>query len=285
MAVPNIVFGHSPDADDAFMFWGIASGKVPTLGFTVEHRMLDIQTLNLLASEGEIEVTAISAAHYPAIAHSYRIMSCGASIGRNYGPAVVSKKPGMSENELEGAVIGVPGRHTTSWMLYQLFAPPFASAKFLNFDDIENAVISGEVDFGILLHEGQILYEQRGFHLVMDLGARWFEVTQLPIPLGLDVVSRKLSEPLAQGATNALMQSIRTARSSEDEALDYALSYGRGISKEEARKFVRMYVNTDTEDMGEEGIAALNTLYKLAGEKGIISTPPVVDVIQARGTV
>ncbi len=275
-----IKFGHSPDADDAFMFYGLASKKVTIQGFEVSHEMHDIETLNLLASRNDIEITAISAAHYPAISDSYRIMSCGASIGRNYGPVVVAAHP-MREHDLKGAVIAVPGQYTTSWMLYRLFAPPYADAHFMNFDAVEDAVKSGKVDAGILLHEGQILYEQRSLNLVMDLGKRWGEMTGLPIPLGLDVISRKLDQDTAQACVNGLALSIRYARAHEDEALDYALGFGRGIKKEEARRFIRMYVNEDTEDMGSEGYNALETLYNMAAERGILSDATKIDIIQA----
>jgi 1,4-dihydroxy-6-naphthoate synthase len=276
-----ITFGHSPDADDAFMFYALAKGFVTIPGHRVGHEMKDIQSLNRLASKGEIPVTAISAAHYPAVSDKYRIMSCGASVGRNYGPTVVATRP-MKESELEGAVIAVPGRHTTSWMLYRIFAPRFGSAKFVDFDAVGPTVQRGEADAGILLHEGQILYEKLGFKLVMDLGKRWFEETGLPIPLGLDLVSRNLGDELAQQATDALKSSIAYARSHEDDALDYALTFGRGIAREDGRRFVRMYVNDDTVDMGHDGRSALETLYSKAGEKGIIDLVPEVDVIQAR---
>ena len=277
---PVITFGHSPDADDAFMFYALAKGVVTIPGYEVGHEMKDIQSLNRLASEGKIPVTAISAAHYPAVADKYRIMSCGASVGRNYGPTVVATRP-MKESELEGAVIAVPGRHTTSWMLYQIFAPKFGSAKFVDFDEVGPTVQRGEADAGILLHEGQILYEKLGFKLVLDLGKRWFEETGLPIPLGLDLVSRNLGPELAQQVTDALKASIVHAREKEDDALDYALEFGRGIEREDGRRFVRMYVNEDTVNMGDEGRRALETLYAKAAEKGILSVVPDVDVVQA----
>ncbi len=276
----SITFGHSPDADDAFMFYGLASGNVQIPNIEIKHEMRDIQSLNHLASIGKLEVTAISAAHYPAVSHLYRIMSCGSSVGRQYGPVIVSSLP-IKESELEGAVIAVPGRHTTSWMLYRLFAPKFGSALFLNFDDVEDAVRQGDADAGILLHEGQILYQERGLHLVLELGQRWFDSTNLPIPLGLDLVSRRLDVDTAQAAVNALAASIRYARQQEDEALDYALEFGRGVKKEDARRFVRMYVNDDTQDLGEEGIEALQTLYSMAKDASILNFVPTIDIIQS----
>lgn len=277
----EIKFGHSPDADDAFMFYALAKEHVTIPGHTVSHHMEDIESLNKLADKGEIPVTAISAAHYPAVAKNYRIMSCGASVGRNYGPVVVSNKP-MKEKELLGKVIGVPGEFTTSWLLYRAFALPYAKAKFYNFDEVGPAVKSGEVDAGILLHEGQILYEQQGFHGVLDLGKRWFERTGLPIPLGLDLVNRNLGEELSQQVADATKASIEYAHAHEDDALDYALGFGRGIDREDGRKFVRMYVNEDTVDMGDEGKQALETLFGLAAARGIIDEIPELDLVQAR---
>ncbi|MDA1297961.1 MAG: ABC transporter substrate-binding protein [Chloroflexi bacterium] len=277
----EIVFGHSPDADDAFMFYALAKGHVTIPGYEIGHHMVDIESLNKLADIGEIPVTAISAAHYPAVADKYRIMSCGASVGRNYGPVVVSKKP-MREKELLGKVIGVPGEFTTSWLLYRIFAPPYAEAKFYNFDEVGPAVKSGEVDAGILLHEGQILYEQQGFHGVLDLGKRWYEKTGLPIPLGLDLVNRNLGDELSQKVADALKASIVYAHAHEDDALDYALGFGRGIDREDGRKFVRMYVNEDTVDLGEEGVEALETLFRMAAQRGIIEEAPDVELVQAK---
>ena len=278
----EIVFGHSPDADDAFMFCGLAKEVVKIPGYTVGHKMEDIQTLNELSERGELPVTAISAAHYPNIADKYQIMSCGASVGRNYGPVVVSTGSVRDESDLHGKTVAVPGAFTTSWMLFQLFGPTSFTPLFVDFDAVEPAVKSGEADAGILLHEGQILYAQRGFTAILDLGKRWFDETGLPIPLGLDVVRRDLSDDLRQAIADALKASIDYAHAEEDEALDYALTYGRGISREDGRRFVRMYVNADTADMGEQGIAALRELFGRATQRGILPEVPPLDVVQAR---
>ena len=277
----EIVFGHSPDADDAFMFCGLARGHVKIAGHPVGHRMEDIQTLNELSESGALPVTAISAAHYPKIADRYQIMSCGASVGRNYGPVVVSNGSVTTETELLGKRIAVPGEFTTSWLLFQLFGPDNFTPVFLDFGAVEPAVTSGEVDAGILLHEGQILFAERGFNAIMDLGERWFDETGLPIPLGLDVVRRDLGPRVCQAVADALKASIDYAHANEDEALDYALAFGRGISREDGRRFVRMYVNEDTADMGEDGLAALRTLFTMATERGIIRAVPPLDIVQA----
>jgi 1,4-dihydroxy-6-naphthoate synthase len=263
------------------MFYALAKGLVRIPGHEIGHRLEDIQSLNERAASGELDITAISAAVYPKVAQHYRVMSCGASVGRNYGPVVVSKEP-MTADQLAGKKIGVPGEHTTSWMLFRIFITQPVTPVFLGFDAVGPAVLEGKVDAGILLHEGQILYQRQGLHGVLDLGKKWFEATKLPIPLGLDCVHRRLGDSLSQAAADALKASVVHARAHEDAALDYALGFGRGIAKEDARRFVRMYVNDDTEDMGAEGHLALEKLYRMASERGIIPAVPPLDLVQAR---
>ena len=276
----KIIFGHSPDADDAFMFYAMEKKYIEIPGYSIAHHMEDIESLNVLAATGKLLVTAISAARYPDVAEHYRIMSCGSSIGRNYGPMVVSVDP-MTETELEGKRVAVPGRFTTSWLLFQIFGPKNGDPVFVDFDDVGPAVQEGRADVGILLHEGQILYEKLGFHGVMSLGEKWYESTALPIPLGLDLVSRHIGNELAQIIADASLASINYARAHEDDALEYALGFGRGIDPEDGKKFVRMYVNEDTVDMGEEGREALNKLFGMAVERGIIKEMPELDIVQA----
>jgi 1,4-dihydroxy-6-naphthoate synthase len=276
----TITFGHSPDADDAFMFFAMEKKIVEIPGYQLRHHMEDIESLNELAVAGKLPVTAISAARYPQVAEHYRIMSCGSSVGRNYGPMVVSLEK-MTESELTGKRIAVPGRFTTSWLLFQIFGPADCEPLFVDFDDVGPAVNDGRADVGILLHEGQILYEKLGFHGVMSLGEKWFEATGLPIPLGVDLVSRHIGGELAQQIANASLASINYAREHEDEALEYALGFGRGIDPEDGKKFVRMYVNDDTVDMGHEGRAALEKLFSMAVERGILAELPELDIIQA----
>ena len=274
-----ISIGHSPDADDAFMFYALASKAVTIPGYEIEHVMEDIESLNVRSETGDLDVTAVSAAHYPKIADKYRVMSCGASIGRNYGPTLVTTSP-MSPANLVGKRIGVPGEFTTSWLLFQIFFQGAIEPVFLDFDAVTDAIVKGDVDAGILLHEGQILYEQQGLHLLMDLGKEWFSETGLPIPLGLDLIHRRLGDK-GQMVANALKASIVYAREQEDEALDYALGFGRGIDREDGRTFVRMYVNEDTVDMGADGVKALETMYRMAEERGLIAKAPKLDLIQA----
>jgi len=277
----EIVFGHSPDADDAFMFYAMEYKHVEIPGYSVAHHMEDIESLNVLAKTGKLPVTAISAARYPDVAKHYRIMSCGSSIGRNYGPMVVSVGP-MTEAELEGKRVAVPGKFTTSWLLFQIFGPKNCEPVFVDFDDVGPAVKEGRADVGILLHEGQILYEKLGFHGIMSLGEKWHEATGLPIPLGVDLVSRHIDGELAQTITDASLASINYARNHEDEALEYALGFGRGIDPADGKKFVRMYVNDDTVDMGQEGRSALEKLFSMAVERGVLDELPALDIIQAK---
>ncbi|MDA1280575.1 MAG: ABC transporter substrate-binding protein [Chloroflexi bacterium] len=276
----TIIFGHSPDADDAFMFYAMEKRIVKIPGYTITHHMEDIESLNELAESGRLPVTAISAARYPDVAKHYRIMSCGSSIGRNYGPMVVANEA-MTESDLENKRIAVPGRFTTSWLLFQIFGPVNCEPLFVDFDDVGPAVNEGRADAGILLHEGQILYEKQGFHGIISLGEKWHEATGLPIPLGIDLVSRHIDSSLAQQIANASLASIVYARDHEDEAIEYALSFGRGIDPDDGIKFVRMYVNDDTVDMGEEGRQALEKLFSMAVDRGVFAASPELDIVQA----
>jgi len=194
---------------------------------------------------------------------------------------VVSVGP-MTEAELEGKRVAVPGKFTTSWLLFQIFGPKNCVPVFVDFDDVGPAVKEGRADVGILLHEGQILYEKLGFHGIMSLGEKWHEATGLPIPLGVDLVSRHIDGELAQTIADASLASINYARNHEDEALEYALGFGRGIDPADGKKFVRMYVNDDTVDMGQEGRSALEKLFSMAVERGVLDELPALDIIQAK---
>ena len=270
--------GHSPDADDAFMFYAFAAGKVAIEGFEIEQVLADIESLNLRASKGELEVTAISAAAYPHVAKEYRIMGCGASMGRNYGPVLFAGRP-LSLEGLEGKRIGIPGEYTTAHLLLRMYMDrPFVPV-FMHFDQVEQAITSGSVDAALVIHEGQITWQSQGYTKVLDLGEAWGEDTGLPIPLGLDVVHRRLSDGTAVRVAQAFEASIRYAMGHEEEAVEYALPFGRGIDRETCRRFVRMYVNSDTVDMGEEGRTALETLYERAHRRGFIETMPPLDIV------
>lgn len=274
----TLSIGHSPDADDAFMFYGLASGRVAVPGYRVDHVLDDIETLNRRAHGAELDVTAISAAAYPEVQHLYRIMSCGASVGRRYGPIVLAREPD-SISDLAGRRIAVPGPRTTAYLLFRLYVPGEITPVMMDFDKIMGAVAGGEVDAGIVIHEGQLTWPSSGLKVVVDLGAAWTEDTGLPIPLGLDVVRRGLGSATMDAVARALKQSIQLAHSEEEDAVDYAMQFGRGVEREVCRKFVRMYVNDDTVDMGDEGRRALETLYARAVQRGLLQTPPNLDIL------
>ena len=277
--MPVLRVGHSPDADDAFMFYPLAKQIVAIEGYEIEHVMEEIQSLNQRALAGELEVTAISAAFYPQVAQFYRVLPCGASVGRSYGPVLVSKAP-LQPEDLWGKRIALPGQYTTAYMLLRMYLTRPFEPVFLSFDAVTPAVQQGEVAAGVLIHEGQILSRELGLHRVLDLGQRWGEETGLPIPLGLDVVHRRLGDETAQRVSRALRDAIVYSRTHEDDALDYALQYGRGIDRETGRRFVRMYVNEDTVDLGDEGRKALETFYRRAAKEGLIAEVPPLDVVE-----
>ena len=272
-----IRIGHSPDADDAFMYYALAHGKVRVGNYEVQHVMEDIESLNMRALSGELEGTAISAGAYPQVADKYRIMSVGSSIGRNYGPMVVARSD-RADTSLQNARVAIPGTYTTAYLLLRLYAEGFEAVP-IDFDKIMPAVQNGEVDAGLLIHEGQVTYGDEGLVKLLDLGEAWGQDTGLPIPLGLDMVRRDLGEEMAVLMAESLRDSIQYAFDHEDEALDYAIKFSRGIERETCRRFVRMYVNDDTLDMGEEGKRALETLYARAVERGIINAIPPIDLI------
>ena len=270
--------GHSPDADDAFMFYAFATGKVKIEGFEIDQVMDDIESLNRRAMQGDLEVTAISAAAYPQVVDKYRIMACGASVGRRYGPIVISRTR-LEAGGLGGKRVAIPGEYTTAYLLLRIYVDQPFVPVFLPFDEVVEAVRSGDVDAGLVIHEGQITLEAQGYTKVLDLGEAWGEETGLPIPLGLDVVHRRLGDGVCRKVTTAFEASIRYAIAHEVEALEYALPFGRGIDMETCRRFVRMYVNEDTINMGQEGKTALEALYRRAYERGLITTVPTLDIV------
>jgi len=272
-------FGHSPDPDDAFMFFGLAEGAVRIRDFRVEHVLHDIQTLNEMAMAGAIEITAISAHAYPSVADRYWIMRCGASMGIGYGPILVARPGGPDSLEaLAGARVAIPGLLTTAYLVARLYLPEF-EAVVHPFDDIPRAVVDGEVDAGLVIHEGQITYGDQGLAKIGDLGVVWQDDTGLPLPLGLDVVRKDLGRELAEEVSRGLADSIRYAFEHEDDAVAYALDYGRGLDTERARTFVKMYVNEYTRDMGDEGRTALETLFAKAAGAGLTDPVPAVDLV------
>lgn len=270
-----IQIGHSPDPDDAFMFYALTAGKVPVPGVEIRHVREEIERLNRRARESELEVTAISAAAYALIADRYRIMDPGASMGKGYGPVLVAKAP-LDPREIPERVVAIPGSHTTAALLLRLYCgdPPIIEVPF---DKISQAVLDEQAEVGLLIHEGQITHQVLGLCTVLDLGKVWERETGLPLPLGINVVRRDLGEDLHRQLSRALRDSIAYAHAHENEALDYAMRFGRGIDRETCRRFVRMYVNDYTLTLGEEGRRALDSLFQLAHGKGLIPEIPPID--------
>lgn len=267
--------GHSPDPDDAFMFYGLSSGKVKLDGIKIEHMLEDIQSLNERALRADLEVTAISAHAFPYVAGNYWIMATGASMGEGYGPIIVSKKY-RTLAELRGKTVATPGKLTTATLLFKIYTDGIVNVD-IPFDQIMDRVTSGEFDAGLLIHEGQITYHQEGFHKVLDFGELWEQETEgLPLPLGLDVVRKDLGEELARKLSAGLKESIRYGYTHQDEAIPYALKWGRGIDSQLGEKFVKMYVSDLTVDMGEKGKQALTELLRLGSEKDLL--PPMPEV-------
>jgi 1,4-dihydroxy-6-naphthoate synthase len=272
-----IRIGHSPDPDDAFMFYALTSGKVKADGLEIEHVLEDIESLNRRSRSAELEVTAISAATYVLVADRYRIMDPGASMGKGYGPILVAREP-MDPREIPERVVAIPGSHTTAALLLRLYCgdPPLIEVAF---DKIPKVVLEGQADLGLLIHEGQITHQAMGLHKVLDLGRAWEQETDLPLPLGINVVRRDLGEGVGARLSEALRQSIAYAHAHVDEALEYAMRFGRGIDKETCRRFVLMYVNDYTVTLGQEGRQALERLYALAHARGLIPAIPPLDPI------
>jgi len=274
----TVRIGHSPDADDAFMFYALTAGKVRIPGVQVEHVLADIESLNRRARSAELEVTAISAAAYTLVADRYRLMDAGASMGKGYGPILVAREP-VDPEDIADRVVAIPGSHTTASLLLRLYLPEEPPLIEVAFDKIPGAVLEGQADLGLLIHEGQITHPAMGLVKVMDLGEAWQRDTGLPLPLGVNVMRRDLGEPLHQAISGGLRESIAWAHGNVDEALEYAMRYGRGIDKETCRRFVLMYVNDYTLTLGAEGRAALERLYAMAERRGLIPAVPPIDPI------
>lgn len=261
--------GHSPDPDDAFMFYGLASGKVKLEGITIEHMLEDIQSLNERALKAELEVTAISAHAFPYVSDQYWIMKTGASMGEGYGPVIVSRKY-RSLRELHGKMVGTPGPLTTATLLFRIFTEGIRH-RDMPFDKIMGAVDDGSIDAGLLIHEGQITYKSLGYHKVLDFGELWKEESGgLPLPLGLDLVRKDLGLPMARRLSVGLKESIEYGYAHQDESIPYAMEWGRGIDHRLGAAFVKMYVSELTVDMGENGRRGLELLFRKGRERDLI---------------
>lgn len=276
----KIRVGHSPDPDDAFMFYAIAKNKIKTDGITFSHVIEDIESLNKRAFRGELEVTAVSVFTFFQVADKYALMPCGASIGENYGPVLISKKSVYSK-ELWGKKIAVPGLNTTAYLLLRLFLPEFQEVV-VPFDKILAAVESGEVDAGLIIHEGQLTYGGLGFKKVADLGEWFYEMTKLPLPLGVDVIRKNLGRDVMRKVTRLLRDSIEYGLENRKEALEYAMQYGRGIEEKTADEFVGMYVNDYTVDMGRKGKEGLMLLQKAAAERELLKKSFPIEFVDMR---
>ena len=271
-------FGHSPDADDAYMFYGFHTGLARIDGCQVEHVLEDIQSLNRRAIEkGDLEITAVSAHAYTHLLDRYAVLSCGASMGFGYGPVVVAREA-RDLASLRGKRVAIPGPLTTAALLLRIECPEAVPVEVM-FDRIPQAVLAGEVDAGVIIHESQLTYREEGLTKIVDFGELWQQRDGLPVPLGLDVVRRDLGPELMRAVSRGFRSSIEAAHAHEDEALAYALRFGRGLDTGKGRRFVRMYVNDLTLDMGELGRRALARLYESAVAAGAMRSVPALDVI------
>lgn len=277
MSKQTMRLGHSPDADDAFMFYAVAKDKVTSDRIDFVHVIEDIQSLNKRALNKELEMTAISAHGYLKVQDDYRILASGASMGEGYGPIVVSRKPVKS---LAGKEIGVPGKLTSAYLLLSIYADGFVPVE-MAFDEIMPAVSRGDIETGLIIHEGQLTYKDAGLELLFDIGELWAEDTPLPLPLGLNVVRRDIEEPLQREILRVHKESIEYGLAHKEEALEYALEFGRGMKEDVGEKFVLMYVNEYTRELGGRGKAALEYLFNRAYDKGIIKEKARLDILES----
>jgi 1,4-dihydroxy-6-naphthoate synthase len=268
-ALQEISIAHSPDSDDAFMFYGLATNKVRVPGFKFTHTLTDIETLNQRAiHEAFYDVTAISFHAYPYMQQAYTLMACGGSVGEGYGPMVVAPRK-LSLAGIKKTRIAVPGTLTTAYLTLKLFAPEIETVT-VPFDKIIPAVVAGEFDAGLIIHEGQLTYSNNGLVKALDLGAWWREQTGLPLPLGGNAIRRALGEETMRITTNALRESIQHALDHREEALAYAMQFARDLDPALANQFVGMYVNERTLNYGEDGREAVRKLLEMGFDRGII---------------
>jgi 1,4-dihydroxy-6-naphthoate synthase len=276
MTEKRITVAHSPDSDDAFMFYGLASNNVDTGGIVVDQVLADIETLNRAAFEGKYEVTAVSFHAYAHLADKYALLAHGASMGDNYGPIVVARQE-SGPSGVQGSRIAIPGELTTAYLTLRLYEPDF-DYVVVPFDEIQRAVLDGKAEAGLLIHEGQLTYEDEGLRKIVDLGEWWNERTGgLPLPLGGNIIRRDLGPEMIAKVSKMLHDSIAYALSHRAEAVTYAETFGRGLDREKTDKFVGMYVNDLTLGYGERGRKAVELLMTEAFEKGLIPKPVAVE--------
>jgi len=274
----EISIAHSPDSDDAFMFYGLATNKIRVPGLKFTHVLTDIETLNHKAiREAFYDVTAISFHAYPYMQDNYTLMACGGSVGEGYGPMIVASSP-FTLDEIKKVRIAVPGTLTTAFLALKLFAPEIETAV-IPFDRIIPEVQAGNFDAGLIIHEGQLTYSHSGLHKIIDLGQWWRDETGLPLPLGGNAIRRSLGSDLMLTVTNALRDSIQHALDHREEALAYAMQFARDLDHDLANKFVGMYVNERTLNYGDDGREAIRKLLTLGHERGIIPHPVKIDFV------
>ena len=279
-ALRDISIAHSPDSDDAFMFYGLATNKVRVPGFRFNHTLCDIETLNRRArDEAFYDVTAISFHAYPYLQKNYTLMGCGGSVGEGYGPMVVSLRP-HAPGDLASFKIAVPGVLTTAYLALKIFNPAIETVT-VPFDRIIPEVLAGNFDAGLIIHEGQLTYSSNGLFKVLDLGVWWRETTGLVLPLGGNAIRRSLGPKTLRIVTKAVHDSIEHALNHREEALEYAMQFARDLDSRLANRFVSMYVNERTLDYGPDGREAIRTLLDMGYERGIIPIVPMVEFVDS----
>lgn len=278
MTKRQITVGHSPDPDDAFMFYALAHDKIDTGNLAFRHELQDIETLNRRALKGELEVSAVSIHAYAFLLDTYALLPSGCSMGDKYGPMVVARKP-MNVSDLSNIKIAIPGTMTTAFLALRLLLPKGFSYDVVPFDQILGVVEAGKYDAGLIIHEGQLTFQNQGLHLVTDLGVWWQDKTKLPLPLGGNVVRRDLGEQTIRDISRLIKESIRYSLDHRQDALTYALNYARDMDRGLADKFVGMYVNEWTLDYGERGRQAVRLLLDEAHRAGVIPNPVSVDFV------
>ncbi len=278
MSSPSTIhLAHSPDSDDAFMFYALADGQIDTQGLSYVHELQDIETLNGRALRGELDVTAVSIHAYAYLSDRYALLPHGASMGDGYGPMLVSREP-MKKRDIVGRRIAVPGMMTSAYLALKLFQPDFIPVV-VPFDRIEQAVLGGEVDAGLLIHEGQLTYKDDGLHLIADMGAWWLEKTGLPLPLGGNVIRKDMPRDLQKKVSRHLRASIAYGLDHRKNALDHAMRFARGLDRSKADTFVGMYVNDWTLDYGERGRRAIRLFLDEGVKSGVITRPVTVEFV------
>jgi len=280
MSRRRLRIGQSADPDDAFMAWGLET-QLATFDLDAEMVFDDIQSLNLGALRGEFDLTAISVAAYPEIANDYRLLRCGASFGDAYGPVVIAKHPPAEVGiaALAGLRVAIPGANTSARMLLRIYGEGTYEEVQMPFDRIMDAVLNDQVDAGLIIHEGQLTFAEQGFSALFEPAAEWARTEQLPVPLGAVAVRRDLPEDVQANVADAFLRGIHAGFENMDTALDFAARYARGLTREVLEEYVSRYVNAATLDMGDRGARAIERLFELAAERGILREAPPLDLL------